>query len=494
METRKHFLSLDIGTTCCKAQLFDERGDILFYRSEECPLRRIDGESYADLERIAQTVKALVREAAKAAPVSSLAFSSFGESFVLLDRQDRLLTLPMLYTDPRGSRQAQELEARFGRQKLCRITGVTPHAMYSVSKLLWLRENRPKIYESADKLLLICDYFGYLFTGKRCIDYGLAARTGLFDVRRKEFSSELLNGLGISPSLFSQPMPAGSVVGRVQGELAGELGLPADCVLVLGSHDQICTTLGAGAVKAGDAADGMGTVECLTSILDVPPDDPAFAEMGYPLVPYAIEGLYCTYILNSTCGSVVSWLRKSILHDYSGSESDFFAYMEKRLGAEPADALLLPYFAGASTPYQDVGARGAFLNLSLQTTDAELYRAVLEGMAYEIKLNLRTVGAYGITVREATATGGGANSDAWLQIKADVCGIPLRTLRSSEGGLCGCAILQAAALGTAGSPEGAASIFVRQKRVFLPSKAPHPDYERNYRRYEKLYTLLKEIN
>ena len=183
METRKHFLSLDIGTTCCKAQLFDERGDILFYRSKECPLRRIDGESYADLERIAQTVKALVREAAKAAPVSSLAFSSFGESFVLLDRQDRLLTLPMLYTDPRGSRQAQELEARFGRQKLCRITGVTPHAMYSVSKLLWLRENRPKVYESADKLLLICDYFGYLFTGKRCIDYGLAARTGLFDVR-----------------------------------------------------------------------------------------------------------------------------------------------------------------------------------------------------------------------------------------------------------------------------------------------------------------------
>ena len=115
-------------------------------------------------------------------------------------------------------------------------------------------------------------------------------------------------------------------------------------------------------------------------------------------------------------------------------------------------------------------------------------------MAYEIKLNLRTVGAYGITVREATATGGGANSDAWLQIKADVCGIPLRTLHSSEGGLCGCAILQASALGTAGSPEEAASIFVRQKRVFLPSKAPHPDYERNYRRYEKLYTLLKEIN
>ena len=125
METRKHFLSLDIGTTCCKAQLFDERGDILFYRSEECPLRRINGESYADLERIAQTVKALVREAAKAAPVSSLAFSSFGESFVLLDRQDRLLTLPMLYTDPRGSRQAQELEARFGRQK--RLFRVSVH-------------------------------------------------------------------------------------------------------------------------------------------------------------------------------------------------------------------------------------------------------------------------------------------------------------------------------------------------------------------------------
>lgn len=493
METRKHFLSLDIGTTCCKAQLFDERGDILFYRSEECPLRRIDGESYADLELIAQMVKSLVRKAAETAPVSSLAFSSFGESFVLSDRSDRLLSLPMLYTDPRGSRQARELEERFGRQKLCRITGVMPHAMYSISKLLWLKENRPQVYESADKVLLICDYFGYLFTGKRCIDYALAARTGVFDVRKKEFSTELLNALGIAPSLFSRPMPTGSIVGKILPQIAAELGLPSDCVLVLGSHDQVCTTLGAGAIEAGDAADGMGTVECVTTVLDTPPDDPAFAEKGYPLVPYAIDGLYCTYMLNSSCGSVIGWLRKKILHDYTGDETDFFSYMEKNLSADPADALLLPYFAGAATPYRDVDARGAFLNLGLQTTDSELYRAVLEGMAYEIKLNLRTVGAYGIEVREATATGGGANSDAWLRIKADICGIPLRTLRSSEGGLCGCAILQALALGTASSPAEAASIFVRQKKIFLPNKTPHPNYERNYLKYEKLYSLLKEI-
>ncbi len=492
MKTLKNFLSLDIGSTCCKAQMFDEEGNILFYRTSECPLTGEGGEAYADILLIRDTIKSLIREAAGIARIHSLAFSSFGESFVLLDGQDRILTLPMLYTDARGRRQAERVARKYGKDEIYRLTGVMPHAMFSVYKLLWIMENQKERYACADKLFLIGDYFGYLLTGKRAIDYSLASRTGAFDVRAKKFAEEFLKELDIPRALFSSPMPAGSVVGTVLPEAADEYHLPRDCVLVLGSHDQICASLGACALEAGAAVDGMGTVECLTVLFDRLPEDPAFGAKGYPFVPYAVDGLYCTYVLNTTCGSVVNWFRKKIVRDHRGEEENFFAYMEKRMGDTPSEVLLLPYFAGAATPRQDENAKGAFLNLTLGTQDADLYRAILEGAAYEMRLNMNAVGEFGIAVREAIATGGGAKSDRWLQIKADVQGIPYYALRSAEGGLCGLALLQAVAAGSAKDLPSAAKIFVKRNRKYLPQK--QEGYERNFEKYRKLYDLLKEIN
>ena len=223
----------------------------------------------------------------------------------------------MLYTDPRGEEQAEQVAKTLGKQKIFSVTGTVPHAMYSVYKLLWWKQNRPEIYRKADKLLLICDYIGYLLTGKRVIDYSLAARTGVFDIRGKCFSEELLSALGIDRNLFSVPMPTGSVVGDILPSVTKELGLPKGCRLILGSHDQICATLGAGVFQAGQAADGMGTVECITAVFEKAPDDLRFGEMGYCVVPF-LRDLYCTYIFNYTSNSIVNWFRSDILHGYKG--------------------------------------------------------------------------------------------------------------------------------------------------------------------------------
>lgn len=488
-----NFLSLDVGTTCCKCQLFSEEGRIVAYHSEEYPLRTVGAERYVYTDEIFSRIKDMMRFAVAAGGFSSVCISSIGESFVLLDRQDGVLFPPMLYTDPRGEEEAGALLRQFGAQALFSRLGLLPQSMFSLSKLLWIRNHRPDLYAKADKVLLMCDYMGYLLTGKCVIDPGLASRTGAFDIARRQFDGELLGELGISPSLFSKPKKTGSVVGELKEELKKELGLAGSVKLVLGSHDQICAALGAGAVKAGDAVDGMGTVECLTAVTDRKPSDVRMGAQGYVCVPFAEDGLYCTYMFNYSNGSLIDWYRKNILHGYRGEDDSFFAYIERRMREGPTGILALPYFAGAATPYQNISAKGAFLNLTTKTTDADIYKAILEGTSMEMRLNAETAKRYGFRVESAVATGGGANSAAWLQIKADIQNIPVRTLRSSEGGLCGCAMLQAVAAGVCADLTSAAARFVQYKDVFLPDAARHAAYEGQYKKYKKLYKTVKEF-
>lgn len=483
-----NYLSIDVGTTGCKCQLFSENGEILKYLFTEYDFKRIDGLNYVDAHAIEAHLRGMIAEISKEFDVTSVSISSLGEAFVLLDKDDNILFYPMLYTDPRGGEEATEIKKAIGEEKAYLITGVIPHSMYSLSKLLWIKNNYPAIFKKADKVMLVCDYIGYLLSGERVIDYALASRTGAFDVEKMEFSNEILSPFGISPDLFSRPALAGTVVGKVKEEWG------IDAVLVLGSHDQVCTSLGAGLLNAGDAVDGMGTVECITTLFKEKPANIKMGFEGYPSVPYPVGGLYCTYILNYSCGSTVNWLRKKIMHGYNGEEKDFFTYIEKGMTNEPTGILTLPYFGGASTPFQDLNAKGAIVNLTTETSDSELYRSIMEGTAYEMRLNAETVLEYGVTVTNTVATGGGANSEKWLQIKADIQNIPIKILRSSEGGLCGCAMIQAVAMGGAKDMYEARDIFVRYSKSFTPNKDSHDAYEKHYEKYKKLYKTLKEFN
>ena len=482
-----NYLSIDIGTTGCKCQLFSDNGEILEYLFNEYGFLTLDGCQYVDIYAVEKHLRKMISTISQKHKISSVCISSLGESFVLLDKEDNVLFYPMLYTDPRGEKETEEIKARIGEESAFLTTGVIPHSMYSLSKLLWIKNNYPNIFARADKVMLICDYFGYLLTGERVIDYALASRTGAFDIEKLTFSKTLLDRFGIPMSLFSEPKRAGTVVGKIKAEFG------IDAVLVLGSHDQVCTALGAGVLDVGESVDGMGTVECITTLFKDKPTDIDMGRQGYPCVPYAIEGLYCTYILNYSCGSTVNWLRKGIMHGYKGDEKDFFSYIEKDMTDEPTGILTLPYFGGASTPYQNLNAKGVIVNLTTETTDSTLYKSVMEGTAMEMRLNANVAGRYAITVKKAVATGGGANSEKWLQIKADIQNIPYKILRSSEGGLCGCAMLQAVALGTVKNLYEARDIFVQYEKEFIPNVDKHDAYETQYKKYEKLYKTVKEF-
>ena len=316
-----NYLSIDVGTTGCKCQLFSESGEILKYLFEEYDFKDVDGFHYVNIDAIRVHLRKMISEVSREFAVDSVCVSSMGESFVVLDDADQVLFYPMLYTDSRGEEEAEEIKRVIGEDRAFLITGVVPHSMYSLAKLLYIKKHYAEVYARAKKVMLICDYIGYLLTGERVIDYALASRTGVFDVEKMCFSEEILRAFEIDPSLFSKPRRAGSVVGRVRAEWG------IDATLVLGSHDQICSSLGAGVLQAGDAVDGMGTVECITTLFSQKPTSVRMGKQGYPCVPYPVDGLYCTYILNYSCGSTVNWLRKKIMHGYHGEERDFFAYI-----------------------------------------------------------------------------------------------------------------------------------------------------------------------
>lgn len=486
-------LSVDVGTTCCKCQLFDENGEILCYKSEEYGFLSVGKENYIDLFAVWQKLKAMILSL-EHKDIASICISSLGESFVLLDENDNVLFNPMLYTDVRGEEEAEWVEQKVGNEKIFNITGVTAHSMYSLYKLLWIKNNHPDLFAKAKKAMLVCDYLGYLLTGERVIDYSLASRTGAFDIRKLCFSTELLEEVGIPVGLFSTPFRAGHIVGKLKDGLIKELGLTTVPYLVLGSHDQVCASLGAGAINKGDAVDGMGTVECITTLFDKPSSDIRMGIQGYPCVPYVVGGLYCTYILNYSCGSTVNWFRKKIMHGYCGDEKDYFVYMESKMDNEPTGIYVLPYFGGASTPYQDLNAKGAILNLTTKTEDYQVYKAIMEGTAMEMRFNGETVKKYGIKINSLVATGGGANSDTWLKIKSNVQKVQIKTLRSSEGGLCGCAMIQAVAMGIAENYEQAKKIFVVYDKHYLPSEKDCEKYDDHYSKYKKIYKTVRSFS
>ena len=251
--------------------------------------------------------------------------------------------------------------------------------------------------------------------------------------------------------------------------------------------------LGAGALDEGEAVDGMGTVECLTTIFSTKPTNLKMGEQGYPCVPYVIDGLFCTYILNYSCGSTINWFRKKIIHDYKGDKQNFYSYIEKDMTTKPTGILSLPYFGGAATPYQDLNAKGAIINLTTETSDSNLYKSLMEGTAMEMRLNCNIVSEYSINIKKIVATGGCSNSTTWMQVKADIQNTNINILRSSEGGLCGCAMLQSVALGSTNSLYDAKKIFVEYTKEFVPDLENHMRYEQYYEKYKKLYNTLKEI-
>ena len=490
---------LDIGTTGCKLTVFDEEGRDLGKAYRDYPVRRRVGGHEIDISALMDSVYAVIREmTAQYSDIGGIGVTSFGETFVMTDDAGTPLHTAMLYTDPRGAEECAELVEKLGADRIARISGLAPHEMYSVCKIMWLKKHQPEVYRAAKHIFLIGDYVAWHLTGEARIDYSLATRYMAFDIGRLTWSEEILNAAGIDMSLLSKPVNTGTAAGCVTKAAAEKTGLNPACQIVTVSHDQVAAAVGAGAFDGETAVDGAGTVECLTPIYDSLPDIAVMSKGYFSVVPYVIPGKYVAYAFSYTGGALIQWC----LNTFAKAEAEeakkkgisVHTLLEQQYeGQEPTGLLVLPHFAGAATPYMDTGSRGAILGLSAGTTLPEIYRACMEGVAYEMRLNYDALADSGIHFTKLHATGGGAKSRVWMQMKADILNLPITSLKTSDAGTVGSAMLTGVAVGVFRDLKEAAAVMVRQRETFDPDPRRHEQYMQIYERYRKVYQAVRPL-
>lgn len=480
---------LDIGTTGCKLTVFDENGTQLGKAYRDYPVCRAAGIHEIDISTLMESVYAVLAEmAAQYSDIAGIGVTSFGETFVMTNSTGDPLHNAMLYTDPRGAEECAELIEALGAEHIASVTGLAPHEMYSIAKMMWLKKHHPEIYAAARRIHLIEDYVVWHLSHKAQIDYSLATRTMAFDIHRLVWSREIFDAAGIDVSLMSAPVPTGSPAGTITPTAAKRTGLNKDCVIVSVSHDQIAAAVGAGAFDGSVAVDGAGTVECLTPIYDRVPDAEVMRKGFFAVVPYVIPGKYVAYAFSYFGGALIQWC----MENFGKGETN--ESMERAYGKDaPSGLLVLPHLAGAATPYMDSGSKGAILGLTTTTTAADIYRACMEGVAYEMRLNYEALQGSGIRFEKLHATGGGARSKLWMQMKADILNLPITALKTVDAGTVGSAMLTGVAVGAFSDLNDAAVHMVQEMETYYPRERMHRNYMTIYERYKNVYNAVRPL-
>lgn len=292
--------------------------------------------------------------------------------------------------------------------------------------------------------------------------------------------------------MFSKPVPIGSIAGNIKQSLKNELGLKNDIKIINISHDQIANAIGGGVLSYGTAIDGCGTCECLTMTYQNIPNDKDIYECGYGVIPYIKDNYNVSYALINTGGALVEWIINTYFFDLKGKEK-CFDILNNNILNHPTNVMILPHFAGASTPYMDPFALGTITNLNLGTNRYEIYQACLESLSYEMLISINKLKKMGVDINEIYASGGGAKNDAWLQIKANIFNIPIHQLENNDTGTIGSAIVVGHAIGLFSSYEDGVNKLTKVKKTFYPDVFKHQEYMKIFKKYQLMYERMKKV-
>ena len=495
------YIGLDVGTTGCKAVAFDKDGRQLATAYREYPvLSPQEGWAELDSARVCESCLDVIREAASGCggdTVRGLGISSQGEAFTPVGANGEFLGNGMVSFDTRAASVAETWSREVGREKLYEITGHTAHPMFTLFKLLWLRDNRPDVWTAAKTFHCFEDLIHLRLGIEPAMSWPLAGRTMIFDVRKHDWDQGILSAVGLDRSRLPRTLPSGAVVGTIPPDMCRDLGLAGGAIVVAGGHDQPCGALGAGVTQPGMAVYGTGTVECITPAFDKPVFGPALFRSNLCTYDFTIPGMYTTVAFSLTGGNLLKWFRDEFgqpeVDESVRTGANPYTLLIQHMANEPTSLLVLPYFTPSGTPHFDTQTRGAILGLRLTTTRGEVLRALLEGVAFEMRLNMDILDKSGIRVNELVAIGGGAKDPVWTQLKADVLNTPIKTVAVTEAGCLGVAMLACAA----DAQEDVRSLAAKWVRVtgeVTPDPGSARYYESRFAEYLKLYPAMKELS
>jgi xylulokinase len=476
-----YLLGIDLGTSSAKAVVVTEDGNTIGRGSAEYPIRHREPD-WAEQEpdewwgaTVRAARDALVSSGVPARALAAIGLSGQMHGTVVLDALGEPLCPAIIWPDRRAQREVAEITERCGARRVIECAGSPLATGFMAATLLWLQRHAPQLWGRVRKVLLPKDYLRFRLTGQYATDPSDGSGTLLLDVRQRNWSAELLDGIGVARELLPPILPSAGVAGRLLRAAARVLGLPVGTPVATGAGDTACSMLGAGVISSrrllpstAVTLDLQGRVHTFCSAL------PA-EQVGW-------------YIMGATlaAGASLRWLRDRVLALEDEAAYDLMSEWAAGVPPGARGLVFLPYLAGERTPHMDAGARGAFFGLTLAHGRAELVRAVLEGVA------LSLTDAYGVLLELGAAperlvmAGGGARSRVWQQIVADAFGMLVSPLVGADQSALGAAILAGASVGLFDAAS-AAERWARFGEAVQPNGEAHGAYIRLLPLFRRLY-------
>ena len=497
-----YLIGIDIGTSGTKTVLFDQVGKAISSFTVEYPMHQPkNGYAeqdprdwyYATIESIAAVVKA---SGVKSSEIKGVGLSGQMHGLVMLDKDDNVLRNAIIWCDQRTALECDEITAKVGKERLIEITANPALTGFTASKILWVRNNEPDIYEKCVKIMLPKDYIRYMLTGEFATEVSDASGMQLLDVPKRQWSNEVLSKLQIDKSLLGKVYESPDITGKINKKTADLTGLKEGTIVAGGAGDNAAAAVGTGVVEDGKAFTTIGTSGVVYAhISDISIDKKGRVHTFCCSVP----GAWHVMGVTQGAGLSLQWFRNNFCTSEIESAAllgvDPYYIMDKEADMVPIGSnrlIYLPYLMGERTPHLDPNARGVFFGLSAIHTKKDLLRAVMEGVSYSLTDCLGIFSEIGIILNDMLACGGGGSSSIWRQMLADLYGFPVKTVESKEGPALGVAILAAVAAGLYSSVPEACKQIIRTDKTCTPIKENGILYKKYYSVYKSLYSSLKE--
>ncbi len=497
----KYLIGIDIGTSGTKTVLFTQAGEVVASETVEYPLYQPQN-GYAEQEpadwwdATVSSIKAVMQKSGvEKESVAGIGLSGQMHGLVMLDKNGEVLRRSIIWCDQRTVKECEEITQRVGARRLIEITANPALTGFTASKILWVRNNEPEIYEKCRHILLPKDYIRYMLTGEFATEVSDASGMQLLDVPNRCWSDEVLEKLEIDKTLLGKVYESPDITGEISQKVAELTGLKAGTIVVGGAGDNAAAAVGTGVVEDGKAFTTIGSsgvVFAHTSNISI--------DLKGRVHTFCCSVPGAWHVMGVTQGAGLSrkWFRDNFcqaeIEAAGGLNMDSYDLIDKEISESPIGAnrlLYLPYLMGERTPHLDANARGVFFGLSAMHLKRDLLRAVMEGVSYSLKDCLTVLEEMNIAVDNMAICGGGSKSVLWRHMLADIYGCSVKTIASKEGPALGVALLAGVGAGIYESVPQACAQVIKYGSSQTPDEANAKDYAKYYDLYKDVYPALK---
>ncbi len=482
-------VGLDLGTGGVRVLAVDLRGQVIASATRSYPLLTPQSgwteQNPSDWVEASLSALSNLTQQLDGQRVIALGLSGQMHGMVGLDAEGRVIRPAILWNDQRTGKAVAAIEATISRQELIQRTGNRTTTGFQLPKLLWLRTEEPQAYAQLEQILLPKDYLAYVLTSESVTEPSVASGVGCLNITNRQWDTDILDALNISPALFPSIVESTAIAGRLKPAIAARVGLPAGLPVVAGGSDTAAAAIGLGISSSNlnRGSLGIGT----SGVIFIPYAHPIPDPEGRVHLFCHVDGGYHLLGVTLAAGGSVGWYRDTFAPNQPYTE---LMDMANRSLPGARGVLFLPHLSGERSPYFDPDTRGAWVNLSLAHTQVELIRAVLEGVAFSLRAALEVISEI-TPVHQLLATGGGARSSVWLQILADILQTELITPKAAEGAAYGAAILAMVGVGAYPNIEAVFKMLPQESNTVQPQA--NLVYETAFKQYKVLYEALNAV-